>query len=905
MRFSALVVPALVVIAVGSAMYHAIGAQRTATAGIHSADRISSFAQALVGRVGDAESAVRGYVLTGDTAFLAPYRSVEADARTAMFGLRAETRPDGWAASEVETLSRLSEMRLSHLRKVLRLSREESLGAARDEIASRVGLELMDSVRAAYSVISASAGVKARSEGVRAETRARLALLVLVGGLAVVIVLGISVSGVLLRAMRKEEANARHAAEQNERLMEHAEELEAQTEQLQDQALALQREADTRAAQSRALTTSEETLRTLIEGLDAGVIFFSENGEVNEYNASALRILRLESAEISARTLDCWDAIREDGSSYAAEELPVAITLATGKPQARVLMGIARPDGSRAWIAVSTRRVEYGPAKKWGVVASFADITERREAEIALDRQQEFLKALLENLSDAIVACDADGILTYFNSATQRIHGLPAEPLPPEEWADRYALYSADGKTPLSRDEIPLFRALNGEAVRNAEMVIAPTDRMPHRLLASGTAIHDVSGAKIGAVVVMRDVTDLTAAQKALEHSTGQLRQAQKMEAVGRLAGGVAHDFNNLLTAITSYAQFVLDDTAPDDPRRDDIGEIRAASDRAAALTRQLLAFSRRQVLRIQTMDPNASIVSVERLLSRIIGENVRITMRLDPAAWAIKCDPGQFEQVIFNLAINGRDAMPRGGPLTIETTNVEVGEAAASRQAGLVPGRYLELTVSDTGVGMDAETQSQIFEPFFTTKAVGKGTGLGLSTVYGIVTQCGGTVTVQSEPGVGTTFRILLPAANPDGVVAPTAERIAVQGRGTETVLLLEDDPTIRRVVERILKENGYTTIVAEDGVAALEIVRDRGKEIDMLITDMVMPGMSGREVVERIRSSNPEIRALIISGYSAEANGSHGAPPEVALLDKPFTAQQLTTRIREVLDKPIGGDA
>ncbi|HVF40471.1 MAG TPA: response regulator, partial [Gemmatimonadaceae bacterium] len=510
---------------------------------------------------------------------------------------------------------------------------------------------------------------------------------------------------------------------------------------------------------------------------------------------------------------------------------------------------------------------------------------------------------LLENLSDAIVACDADGILTYFNSATQRIHGLPAEPLPAEEWADHYALYDADGKTPLPREQIPLFRALKGEAVRNAELVIAPTGQPPHSLLASGTAIHDGNGAKIGAVVVMRDITELTVAQKELEHSSAQLRQAQKMEAVGRLAGGVAHDFNNLLTAITSYAQFVLDDTAPDDPRRDDIGEIRAASDRAAALTRQLLAFSRQQVLHIQTMDPNASIVGSERLLARIIGDNVRITTRLDPAAWAISCDPGQFEQVIFNLAINGRDAMPAGGVLVIETTNVELDAAAASQYAGVVPGRYLKLNVGDSGVGMDAETQSRIFEPFYTTKGVGKGTGLGLSTVYGIVTQCGGSVTVQSEPGVGTTFCILLPAASPDSIVVPAAERIAVQGRGTETILLVEDDLTIRRVVERILKRNGYTILLAEDGAVALEIVRDRGKEIDMLITDMMMPGMSGREVVESIRSLNPEIGALIISGYTAEANGSLGASlAGIAFLDKPFTAQQLTTRIREVLDKPRG---
>ena len=380
-----------------------------------------------------------------------------------------------------------------------------------------------------------------------------------------------------------------------------------------------------------------------------------------------------------------------------------------------------------------------------------------------------------------------------------------------------------------------------------------------------------------------------------------QFRQAQKLEAVGRLAGGIAHDFNNMLTAIVSYSALLLEDLPAGHPRRRDVQEILGAADRATALTRQLLAFSRKQVLEPRVLDLNALIANLENLLSRVIGDDVELVAALDPALGSVKADPGQIEQVIVNLAVNARDAMPDGGKLTLETADVELDDAYAREHPSVAPGRYVMLAVSDTGIGMDEATQARIFEPFFTTKPQGQGTGLGLATVYGIVKQSGGNVWMYSEPGRGTTFKIYLPRV--DAPAAPLAPPTAAAAapRGDETVLLVEDEPAVRRTARKALERLGYAILEAPDAATALNLAGRHQGPIHLLLTDVVMPGMDGRDLARRLVADRPGTRVVFMSGYAGDAVIRHGLlEPGVAYLEKPFTPTALADKVRKILDSP-----
>jgi signal transduction histidine kinase len=383
-----------------------------------------------------------------------------------------------------------------------------------------------------------------------------------------------------------------------------------------------------------------------------------------------------------------------------------------------------------------------------------------------------------------------------------------------------------------------------------------------------------------------------------------QLLQSQKMEAVGRLAGGIAHDFNNILTAIGGYADLLLADMAPDDPHRGDLGEIHLATQRAASLTQQLLAFSRKQVLQPKVIDLNTLVPDIEKMLRRLIGEDILFATVLHPRLGNVRADPGQLEQVIVNLAVNARDAMPNGGRLTIETRNVELDESYAAEHPDVRPGRYVLITVTDTGVGMDATTKSRIFEPFFTTKVRGKGTGLGLATVYGIVQQTGGHIMPYSEPDQGTTMRVYLPRVDDptDPLERPIDHATEILG-GTETILLVEDEAPVRAVTRQLLERNGYSVLEASDGRSALALLgsdRESG-HVDLLLTDVIMPGMSGRELANELKMRRPEIRVLFMSGYTDDAVVRHGMlEPGLAYLEKPFRPPVLLRKVREVLQAP-----
>jgi signal transduction histidine kinase len=390
----------------------------------------------------------------------------------------------------------------------------------------------------------------------------------------------------------------------------------------------------------------------------------------------------------------------------------------------------------------------------------------------------------------------------------------------------------------------------------------------------------------------------------ALRQSEEQLLQSQRLEAVGQLAGGIAHDFNNLLTVITGYSGMELKAMAADDPSRPRIQEISNAADRAASLTRQLLAFSRKQVLQPKVFDLNSVVPEMEKMLKRMIGENIKLSTTLEPNLGNVKADPGQMEQVIMNLVVNSRDAMPSGGQLTIETANVHLDEAFARNHVAVVPGDYVLLAVSDTGTGMDEETQRHVFEPFFTTKAVDKGTGLGMSTVYGIVKQSGGSIWVYSKIGEGTTVKIYLPRVSERAEElkpALTAEDIP---QGTETILLVEDARMVRNLAIEILMGNGYQVLEATNGREALRVSEQSQGPIHLLLTDVVMPGMSGRELANRLVALHPEMRVLYMSGYTEDTIVHHGVLEEgINFIPKPFSPDALALKVREVIDADLSG--
>ncbi len=418
-------------------------------------------------------------------------------------------------------------------------------------------------------------------------------------------------------------------------------------------------------------------------------------------------------------------------------------------------------------------------------------------------------------------------------------------------------------------------------------------DGKPITVRLSGNAFKNEHGETLGFEMIAEDVSE----RRALEE---QLRQSQKMEAVGRLAGGIAHDFNNLLTVIKGYSELMLDELDSADPLRSEVDEVKKAADRAATLTRQLLAFSRQQVLAPKVLELNSVVGNMDKLLRRLLGEDIDLFTVLDPGLARVKADPGQVEQVIMNLAVNARDAMPNGGKLTIETTNVDLDDNYARDHVSVKRGSYVMIAVTDTGTGMTEKVKSRIFEPFFTTKEVGKGTGLGLSTVYGIIKQSGGYIWVYSELGIGSTFKVYLPAVDSPADL-PCSSSHQPARRGSETVLLVEDEDGVRALMRQVLHKHGYNVLESRHGGEALLMCERHHGKIDLLLTDVVLEQMSGRELAERLLKVRPEMKVLYVSGYADDAIVHHGVlNAGVAFLQKPFTTEALARKIRYVLDGP-----
>ncbi len=649
---------------------------------------------------------------------------------------------------------------------------------------------------------------------------------------------------------------------------------------------------------NEALRASEERYGSVVAALAEGIVFMDADGRLKASNASAERILGLTAEQIAGRsTFDPrWRAIHEDGSPFPGDTHPITVSLRTGQPCSNVIMGVHKPSGELTWISINTQPLFRGGERTpYAAVASFFDITERKQAEDALRAAQARLRDVLASSTAVVYATKliAEGFVpTWVSENVTRLLGYEvSEVLQPTWWvshlhpSDRSRVL-AEIPTLLRQGEVTLEYQFQGK--NGAYRWIHDEARL----------LRDPRGLPVEVFGAWLDITE----RKQLEQ---QFHQAQKMEAVGRLAGGVAHDFNNLLTAILGSADLVLDSLEPTVAERDEIQEIRKAALRAADLTRQLLAFSRQQVIAPTVLNPNEAVANMDRLLRRLLGEDVELRTVLTPEPGTIKADPSQLEQVIVNLAVNARDAMPDGGKLTIETQNVELDEGYARGHLSAQPGSYVMLAVSDTGMGMDAATQARIFEPFFTTKEKGKGTGLGLATVYGIVQQSDGWIWVYSEPGHGTTFKIYFPRVTE--AAAPAAPRSVppVSVRGYETVLLVEDDEMIRNLVQKVLKANGYTVLVAESGRDALRLAAQHEGRIHLLMTDVVMPGINGREVAERVTAGRAETKVLYLSGYTDDAIVHHGVlEPGIAFLQKPFTPAVLARKVREVLGGPGATD-
>ncbi len=512
----------------------------------------------------------------------------------------------------------------------------------------------------------------------------------------------------------------------------------------------------------------------------------------------------------------------------------------------------------------------------------FHDLVESRDA---------ILVSAVEQTADWIMVTDTDGKIIYVNPAFERVTGYSGA-----EVLGQSPRVLKSGKQDRSFYEKMWRTVLAGEVWRG-ELVNRRKDGSLFTVEHCITPVKDSSGAITHFVAVSQDIT----ARKDLE---AQLRQAQKMEAVGRLAGGVAHDFNNLLTVISGRAHILLNRLGQDDSLRRDAELIGKTAERAAGLTRQLLAFSRQQVLQPKLLDLNAIVADAAAILQRLIGEDIRLETAPGLALWRVEADPTQIEQIIMNLAVNARDAMPDGGRLTIETANVEVNEAEAASHPEASPGPHVLLSVRDTGLGMDAETLSHMFEPFFTTKEPGKGTGLGLATVYGIVRQSGGHIRVSSEIGRGTTFRIFLPRAGGAGAGAGPQEAWEEAARGSETILLVEDDDAVRELAREVLESRGYKVLEARHGREAIQTAERHQGRIDLLVTDVVMPRMRGTELAGELLSRRPEVKVLYMSGYTGDRLGPGDLAGEASgFLQKPFAPDTLSRKVRELLGGPGTG--
>ncbi|MBW3630841.1 MAG: PAS domain S-box protein [Gemmatimonadetes bacterium] len=624
---------------------------------------------------------------------------------------------------------------------------------------------------------------------------------------------------------------------------------------------------------------AEQILSTMADPL----IVLDGSRRIRIVNEAVREVFGFERAELIGQPA----TLLTDGDETAARRLTQLCAVDGVRDEQ---MKLYARDGTPVEVSVSTSHVGDEEGATVGTVLIARDMRERKAVENALRESEERFRALIQNISDVIVVLDADLNVSFVSASARRVLGYTAQE---HIGTSALTLIHPEDVAAAQRD---LAALAEPGTPGKGETRVRHFDGSWRTVEATATnLLHDP--AVNGIIIVYQDVTERKAAEAALRASEEQLRQSQRMEAVGRLAGGVAHDFNNLLTVINGETLLLLE-TPPADPEvRLALEEVLRAGNRAGDLTRQLLAFSRRLVLQPKMLDLNLVITDLEKMLRRLIGEDVKLGVALEPNLGKVKADPGQIEQVILNLVVNARDAMPRGGVLSIETRNV-----ASVDAPGVKGGEhgFVSVSVRDTGIGMDEATVQRIFEPFFTTKEQGKGTGLGLSTVYGIVEQSGGSVQVESRPGAGAVFRVLLPRAEEEAGTGPQPPGLASPAGGTETVLLVEDDGSVRALTQTILQRCGYKVLAARNGAHALRLCEEAEGRIDLLITDVVMPGMGGRELAETLSDLHPCLRVLYMSGYTDDAILRHGVEGGMAFLPKPFTPAEMAQTVRQMLDVP-----
>jgi two-component system, cell cycle sensor histidine kinase and response regulator CckA len=645
--------------------------------------------------------------------------------------------------------------------------------------------------------------------------------------------------------------------------------------------IALANDITERKQAAEELRKSEERYRDLVENARDMIYTYDLEGNFTSINKAGEMITGYSREETSK--INIAQVVAPDYLEKARRMLTGRLA---GKEEMIYDLEVVAKDGRRIAVEVNARLV-YQNGVPCGVQGIARDITERRRFEEALQRQKEYTGHIISAAPTLIVGIARDGTTTLINRAITRVTGYEPGEIVGENWWR--ILYPGEEYRQVDQ----LFEEFNqGRGVVNYEMTL--TTKSGGKRTISWNSVNRLNEqGEISEIIgIGADVTE----QRELED---QLRQSQKMEAFGQLAGGVAHDFNNLLTVINGYSDLLLRGLGTGEPIRLNVEEIRRAGERAASLTSQLLAFSRKQVLQPKVLKLNSVVADVDKMLRRLIGEDIDLLTVLEPSLGQIKADPGQIEQVILNLAVNARDAMPQGGQLIIETANVYLDNEYARRHLFIQPGQYVMLALSDTGCGMNAETQERLFEPFFTTKEQGKGTGLGLSTVYGIIKQSGGDIWVYSKVGKGTTIKIYLPRVA--GIVESDEARDAPTElpQGRETVLLAEDEEQVRRIARVILEMSGYHVLEASGGDEALSIYKQHEGQIHLVMTDVVMPQMSGRELAQSLERLQPGIKVLYMSGYTDDAIVRHGLlDQEIAFLQKPFTPEALTCKVREVLD-------
>ncbi len=643
-----------------------------------------------------------------------------------------------------------------------------------------------------------------------------------------------------------------------------------------------------------ALRASEERFRTAVHYSAIGMALTATDGRWIEVNPAFCRFVGYAREELLQRTFRDVTHVEDLPKDLEGQRLLLAGECDVHECEKRYI----HKDGHYVW-AVRTLSVVRNPAgEPLHFIVQMQDITERKQIVDALRQSEERHRMLFRRnpLPMWVVEAETlqvlavnDAAVDHYGYSSSEFLGMSLRDLwLPEESAQLGGVAAPPGS---GRNHVGAHRHRKKDGTPIRVEVISDDAW---------------SGGKPARLVLALDVTDKERAQEDLRGAEAQLRQAQKMEAVGRLAGGIAHDFNNVLTVVKSFTEFLLEDLEGTDPRRADVQEIAKAADRAAGMTRRLLAFSRRQVLQPRPIDLNAVIAGMERMLQRLIGDDVRVTTSLDGALLPVQADPGSIEQVILNLIVNARDAMPSGGSLAIETHNARLDHPDANWS--IQPGPYAMLSIRDTGHGMDAATQARVFEPFFTTKGMGEGTGLGLAMVYGIIKQSRGHVWVSSKAGEGTTFTIYLPqvvAIEPAPIVKP--EVVPATTGGGETILLVDDEEALRSAARRALVRAGYRVIPAVDGSDALRVYMEHtATPVALVVTDVVMPGLGGRELVGRLKLMSPSLRVLFVSGYTEEGVRKQGVlQPGTEFLEKPFTPEKLLRKIREILDAPPATEA